>query len=409
LSLEWTRRRGYVRVFDEHSRTLGDYPYTPPLAPYSYLIFEKAGIFYAKNGITEELEFPDEDAAKVIQSAVDALGVEGGKIIIKDAVDITKDILIDDFDANFIFEAQKTLRLTGGSIKIGSTAEVGKCYFYIHKLDGVDKARHGIILNWGRFNRFDIMHLINCDYGIHIKPTAENCGDNLWLLSLVEFCNYGIVVEGDPTVAKYHAEGNTIIANFIANHTNYGVWLKSNCKYTKVIANLDFSGIDFVTDVEDCQLLSGFCATEGGTKLDQSIIQRMNTKEFRFYNILMRREGDVFLFRDPNRSDYWFFRYNPTTGLITCYGGTTPPTGIGMFDLRQTKRGIANFIGDGTTTVFNIPHGLATTPTFYTAEPLTNAARADHLLSADTTNIIVTFDVAPASGASIQFSWKAEV
>jgi len=62
LSLEWTRRRGYVRVFDEHSRTLGDYPYTPPPAPYSYLIFEEAGVFYAKNGKTGELEFSDEDA-----------------------------------------------------------------------------------------------------------------------------------------------------------------------------------------------------------------------------------------------------------------------------------------------------------------------------------------------------------
>jgi len=73
LSLEWTRRRGYVRVFNGLSRTLGDYPYAPPPAPYSYLVFEKAGMVYARNGKTGELEFSDEDAAKVIQSALGAL------------------------------------------------------------------------------------------------------------------------------------------------------------------------------------------------------------------------------------------------------------------------------------------------------------------------------------------------
>jgi len=92
LSLEWTRRKGYVRVVDDLSRTLGDYPYTPPSAPYSYLIFKKAGIVYARNGKTGELEFSDEDAAKVIQAAIDAL-TNGGKIFIKAGTyQITSDI-----------------------------------------------------------------------------------------------------------------------------------------------------------------------------------------------------------------------------------------------------------------------------------------------------------------------------
>jgi len=73
MSLEWTRRKGYVRVVDGLSRALGDYPYTPPYAPYSYLVFERAGITYARNGSTGELEFADKDAAKVTQRALDAL------------------------------------------------------------------------------------------------------------------------------------------------------------------------------------------------------------------------------------------------------------------------------------------------------------------------------------------------
>jgi len=46
------------------------------------LIFIRAGIVYAKNGVTGELEFRDEDAVKVIQATIDAL-TDGGLILIE--------------------------------------------------------------------------------------------------------------------------------------------------------------------------------------------------------------------------------------------------------------------------------------------------------------------------------------
>jgi len=39
---------------------------------------------YAKNGLTGEIEFSGTNASKVIQSAIDALGVEGGKIFVRE-------------------------------------------------------------------------------------------------------------------------------------------------------------------------------------------------------------------------------------------------------------------------------------------------------------------------------------
>jgi len=84
LSLEWTRRKGYVPVVDELGRTLGDYPYTPPPAPYSYLIFERAGIYYAKSGKTGELEFSGTDLKTVTQQAINALGTQVGVVWLKD-------------------------------------------------------------------------------------------------------------------------------------------------------------------------------------------------------------------------------------------------------------------------------------------------------------------------------------
>jgi len=110
MSLEWTRRRGYVRVADELGRTIGDYPYTSPYAPYSYLVFERAGIFYARNGLTGELEFSDKDAAKVIQRALD--GLTSGrtwkeKVVLKGYFEIDATILIDSYT---IFELHGTIK-----------------------------------------------------------------------------------------------------------------------------------------------------------------------------------------------------------------------------------------------------------------------------------------------------------
>jgi len=62
-------------------RKVADYPYTPPSAPYSHLIFKKVGLIHARNGKTGELEFSDKDAAKVIRSAINALNQ--GLIILK--------------------------------------------------------------------------------------------------------------------------------------------------------------------------------------------------------------------------------------------------------------------------------------------------------------------------------------
>jgi len=73
-----------------------------------YIVFEKNGEYYAKNGRTGEVDFgPDDDAATVIQNALDA-APDHGKIAFKGSFPITKTI-----------EVTKPLSLIG----------VGKPYF----------------------------------------------------------------------------------------------------------------------------------------------------------------------------------------------------------------------------------------------------------------------------------------
>jgi len=74
------------------------------------------------------------------------------------------------------------------------------------------------------------------------------------------------------------------------------------------------------------------------------------------------------------------------------------------------NEGVATFSGDGSTTVFNIAHGLAGTPTKYGVSPLTPDADADRTITADATNIIVTFSVAPPAGTdNVKFGWWAKL
>lgn len=75
----------WIPVFEERSFKLRrvaelfpDYVVEP-----SYIVFQRDGVVYAKNGLTGEIEFRGTDASQVIQKAIDALGEDGGMVHIK--------------------------------------------------------------------------------------------------------------------------------------------------------------------------------------------------------------------------------------------------------------------------------------------------------------------------------------
>lgn len=66
--------------------------------------------------------------------------------------------------------------------------------------------------------------------------------------------------------------------------------------------------------------------------------------------------------------------------------------------------------GNGSTTAFNIAHGLHGIPQKISLENGSSVATGAHYVTPDATNIVVTFVTAPASGASnITFYWTAEL
>lgn len=72
------------------------------------------------------------------------------------------------------------------------------------------------------------------------------------------------------------------------------------------------------------------------------------------------------------------------------------------------KYGVSSQNGNASTTAFNIAHGLGGVPTSFSVVPLTEAAGAKRVVTATSTNIVVTYTTAPASGTgNVKLRWYA--
>lgn len=85
----------------------------------------------------------------------------------------------------------------------------------------------------------------------------------------------------------------------------------------------------------------------------------------------------------------------------------------GSANVRTSNQGSATFSGDGTNKVFNIPHGLDRAPLvmFAVAGSLQAASPSGgFMVGSDATNIIVTYNNAPAAGTNnVVLRWRAQL
>lgn len=74
----------------------------------------------------------------------------------------------------------------------------------------------------------------------------------------------------------------------------------------------------------------------------------------------------------------------------------------------QAGNSTQQFNGTGSQTVFNIPHTLSGAPSLFFALPRTTGAMGDYTVTADATNVIITYSSAPPSGTNnVAFVWGA--
>lgn len=71
------------------------------------------------------------------------------------------------------------------------------------------------------------------------------------------------------------------------------------------------------------------------------------------------------------------------------------------------KGGINTQTANGLSLVYNIPHGLGSTPSTYTVEAHNQNTGSDFNITADSTNLQITYSIAPSQGSQISWVWSA--
>lgn len=105
-------------------------------------------------------------------------------------------------------------------------------------------------------------------------------------------------------------------------------------------------------------------------------------------------------------SDIFTGQNRSTLQSIKDTHNTAANAGVGGYSRRRSghTQGPVVKNGDGTTTVFNVPHGLvgldgtAKAPTAWNFEPGNAVSSAARTVTANATNIVITYTAAPASG-----------
>ena len=94
----------FVRIIDPAGRTIRNDLYNSPPDTASYIIFKDGGLVKAKNGRTGQIEFSGDNAATVMQNALDVL-TSGGKILIKNGIYTISSPIIIKYD-NIIIQGE---------------------------------------------------------------------------------------------------------------------------------------------------------------------------------------------------------------------------------------------------------------------------------------------------------------
>jgi parallel beta-helix repeat protein len=501
-------------------------PVEQPPSAASYIVFQKGGQCYAKNGMTGHIEFGPGDASTVIQSAVNALATTGGTILIKNGLYIIKqqiNVLYNNIQIwgeswNTILKRDASL---DGSIivvgKITAQQRVDNCVVANIQLDG-NKAAGGISQavyakgvcfhsgsknNWSNpelFGQNNIAYRVyahdaaseGISFDYQISPRCIEClsENNGWFDIAFYFSKWGIM-DGCITnggQGGYNCDGlmESVVANCISlNHTSTDVFgfraqttvanfpVKDNimvnciskgdyygCRWgasaiTNVLAEnnsiinslfIDSLAYGIYLDRSSNMLITG-CLFDNINKIGISIwgSQRIHVigNYFRNTGVLTNNvypcihihditgefssiknviKDNVFFSDATNKPSNWVLeeansdynwiegnRFEGSAGVAVVKAGANTVVRRNVGYVTENS-GTATFSGNGSQTQFTIPHGLAGTPKSWRVEAGSADAKGDKYVTADATNLTVTFATAPPSGTgNVVLVWQAEM
>ena len=403
--------KGYIILYNERGETIEmtkDWQ-IPPDA-YNYIIYEWGNLVKAKNSVAGKVEFKDTDAKTVIQSATDA--IDAGKIALKEGIYNISDTIVIGGEKSIILEGSGTdhtvLRWVGGSgtsedrvavLQVGDgTYHYNNSYYEVSNLK---------VLVDGPCDYIDGVFVYHAD-----KVTLRNIHARV-INRGTEDCGFNIAMAG--TGRGGYFEGLS------AYGWTYGFRIAGDIMvFVNPVAAFCYRGFDLLTQIYAVTLLN----------------PQTHLAEYRALHIDVGYAAQASIINpvfegEPETYDIYIsgLSHADTYNFIQIFGlGVGPEerkAKIGVWDASWFKGiflygkpfengGVATFSGDGSTTQFAIPHGVAYpdigTGTYHPKKlvvvPLSPDAAGDFYVTVDANNIYVHYKTAPPAGTdNIKLYW----
>jgi len=223
-----------------------------------YIIFIEDGVVKAKNGQTGEIEFSDEDAATVIQQAIENgkhIYIKPGLYLINSTIELEDMVTIEGAGVGYYAKAPTILKATGDMTLLLADGKAGITIRGLY-LDGGNYSVIPIHFKGG-----DGRHLVEqntirftSDIGIYANYEAPGVFDTLWIMkNRIIDCGVGIQLADVPlawiigndipgstsagaAVYLLNCDRSFVAFNNIDTGNGTGL-LMYNCEYCRVIGN----------------------------------------------------------------------------------------------------------------------------------------------------------------------------
>jgi hypothetical protein len=202
---------------------------------------------------------------------------------------------------------------------------------------------------------------------------------------------------------RYFLASMEVIGGSITNSTAGRLIFRDCAWQTTAVEATTLDMFNFSTDVSHRRILIDGCMMWDPDSTNCKFLT-VNSSDIRLMVRDSEPTGDVFMGGT---------KWDASTGSWNDVGAQ-----ITRDSERTARRGVSIQSGNGSTTVFNIAHGVKdyveagtttnVTPKFFDAKPRSSAANAAYTITATSTNIVLTYAVAPANAANnLTWQWEA--
>jgi hypothetical protein len=378
-----------------------------PSHPYSFLI-EKRGSLIVAQDSRGRIQYSGTDAASVIQSAINALGTDGGKIFIRratyplGAATLTVTFPSTDFELGIICE-EGTIFTSSASkvIDVTNTAWVSGVSWLLKienlKIEHTTSASTDVTLDL-MYSQPILRNVRLTETGYTRQATAFKVGPTQgagrpvsWIDCIATNYRIGFDLSLDHL---------TLIKPIANDCKDIAFWLH-DMEWTALYSpDVWYTSAVYTT-------LKCFFVGHIGKGIRLYNVNVEGPSGYPLSNPIFNRDTSVSFWKKP---EVFGFDAYPAGMTLDSASPTYVKIHAARGEYLTENNGTATFSGTGSQTQFTIPHGLAGTPKVAVVTAGSSDAKGDFYVTYDNTNIYVTYATAPPSGTNnVVLYWYAEM